>query len=148
MIINGYDLVYERPVSPMPDRKYRDHGVSWGLSEAGIDLRIKQSVVLHPFKRFKLASTVERFNMPLNMVAIIHDKSTWIRRGLMVGNSVAEPGWEGWLTLELFYFGNGILRIPAGAGIAQAIFHQITQKASYDGKYQNQANKPVEAING
>lgn len=146
MIVNGYHLWQARPLDPMLSTKERAHGVSHGLAEAGYDLRIKQAVTLHPFKRFALASTVERFRMPTDMVAIIHDKSTWARRGLSVQNTVAEPGWEGWLTLELFYMGSGVLRIPAGAGIAQALFHQLAEPAAYDGKYQGQADRPVAAI--
>lgn len=146
MILNGRKLYDAKPVSPMAGMKLREHGVSYGLGEAGYDLRIKQSVTLHPFRRFALASTIERFDMPENLVAIIHDKSTNIRRGLMVGNSVAEPGWRGWLTLELFYFGWKPLHIPAGAGIAQAIFHQLADPATYgNGKYQDQPDRPVEA---
>ena len=145
MICNGRKLYDTRPLSPMSAMKLREHGVSWGMSEAGYDLRIKQSVLLHPFKRFAIASTVERFDMPRDLVAIVHDKSTNIRRGLMVGNSVIEPGWSGWLTLELFYFGWKPFLIKAGTGIAQAIFHEISEPASYSGKYQNQENKPVHA---
>lgn len=148
MIINGKSLLESPPTDPMPDRKMYSHGLSYGLSEAGIDLRIKQAVTLHPFKRFSLASTVERFDMPNNMLAIIHDKSTWARRGLSVFNTVVEPGWQGWLTLELVYHGNGVLRIPAGAGIAQAIFHEVKNPARYAGKYHNQPDRPVEAIEG
>ena len=146
MIINGSHLLKAQPLSPMLDTKHRAHGVSSGLSEAGYDLRIKQSVALHPFKRFALASTVERLQMTDNMVAIVHDKSTWARRGLSVFNTVIEPGWHGWLTLELVYHGWGILRIPAGAGIAQVLFHQIAEPAAYRGKYQNQPDEPVAAI--
>ena len=120
--------------------------MSYGLSEAGYDIRIKQTVILHPFRRFRLASTIERFAMPDNLVAIVHDKSTWARRGLSVFNTVIEPGWSGWLTLELVYHGLMPLRIPEGAGIAQVIFHQITVPASYaGGKYDNQPNHPVRA---
>jgi len=125
--------------------KLREHGVSYGLAEAGYDLRIKQAITLHPFRRFALASTIERFTIPENLVAVIHDKSTNIRRGLMVGNSVAEPGWQGWLTLELFYFGWKPLHIKAGTGIAQAIFHQLASPARYVGRYQDQPDRPVEA---
>lgn len=146
MILNGYHLYQARPVEPMPISKQKSHGVSWGLSEAGIDLRIKQAVTLHPFRRFALASTIERFDMPPDLVAVVHDKSTWARRGLSVFNTVAEPGWKGWLTLELVYHGWGVLRIPAGAGIAQALFHQLSEPAEYDGKYQGQADRPVAAI--
>ena len=146
MIVNRNQLLGLAPVSPMAASKYRAHGVSFGLTEAGYDLRIKQTVILHPLRRFAIASTVERFAMPDDLVAVVHDKSTWIRRGLMVGNSVVEPGWKGWLTLELFYFGLMPIRIPAGAGIAQVIFHEISTPARYDGKYQDQPDRPVAAI--
>lgn len=146
MIINQDKLFDAKPMSPMFRMKLREHGVSYGMSEGGYDVRIKQSVTLHPFRRFRLASTIERFEMPTNMIGIVHDKSSHIRRGLMVGNSVIESGWSGWLTLELFYFGLMPLHIPAGAGIAQVIFHQIAVPASYgNGKYQNQEDKPVRA---
>lgn len=146
MIVNGSQLWEARPLNPMLSEKARAHGVSHGMSEAGYDLRIKQAITLHPLKRFAIASTVERFEMPSDMVAIVHDKSTWARRGLSVFNTVIEPGWHGWLTLELAYHGRGIIRIPAGAGIAQALFHRITEPAAYDGKYQGQEDRPVSAI--
>ena len=57
-------------------------------------------------------------------------------------------GWKGFLTLELVMHGRGELHIPAGSGIAQVLFHNTATTASYDGKYQHQADKPVEAING
>lgn len=146
MIINQNKLYDAKPMSPMFNIKLRSHGVSYGLSEAGYDIRIKQTVILHPFKRFRLASTIERFAMPDNLVAIVHDKSTWARRGLSVFNTVIEPGWCGWLTLELVYHGIMPLHIPSGAGIAQVLFHQLSVPASYgNGKYQNQENEPVRA---
>lgn len=148
MICNGRKLYDSKPLSPMSSMKLREHGVSYGMSEAGYDLRIKQSVTLHPFKRFAIASTIERFDMPHDLVAVVHDKSTHARRGLSVFNTVIEPGWRGWLTLELVYHGWKPLRIPAGAGIAQAIFHRIEEPASYgNGKYQDQEDRPVEARN-
>ena len=146
MIVNGKSLLTAAPVHPMLAEKHRAHGVTFGMSEAGYDLRIKQTVWLHPFRRFALASTVERFTMPRDLVGIVHDKSTWARRGLSVFNTVIEPGWDGFLTIELVYHGLRPLRIPAGAGIAQVIFHQTTNAAQYAGRYQNQPDKPVAAI--
>jgi dCTP deaminase len=145
MIVNGSKLLTASPVEPMMKIKMKKHGVSFGLSEAGYDIRIAQDITLHPFKRFSLASTVEHFAMPDNLIGVVHDKSTWIRQGLMVGNSLIEPGWRGFLTLELVYHGWGVLRIPAGAGIAQVLFHQTMEKALYTGKYQHQPNEPVGA---
>ena len=147
MIRNGQALIAAAPLSPMlPGKQPGPGGVSRGLSEAGYDLTIAQSMWLFPGRRFRLASTVERFKMPNDLVAIIHDKSTWARRGLSVQNTVAEPGWEGWLTLELIYYGWWPLFVPKGAGIAQAIFHKLECPADYgNGKYQMQENRPVAA---
>lgn len=146
MIINQRRLYDMRPLKPMATVKFREHGVSYGMSEAGYDVRIKQTVYLHPFRRFRIASTVEYFQMPTNLIGIVHDKSTWARRGLSVFNTVIESGWKGWLTLELVYHGWGILKIPAGAGIAQVIFHESAEHAAYGGKYQDQPDRPVAAL--
>lgn len=145
MITNLEALTRAQPVEPMADSKHRAHGVTWGLSEAGYDIRIKQSLWLHPLRRFRLASTVERFKMPRHLVGVVHDKSTWARRGLSVFNTVIEPGWEGWLTLELVYHGLRPLKIPAGAGIAQVLFHELAEEASYAGRYQNAPDRPQAA---
>ena len=157
MVVNKNTLLYEKPVYPMVESKEKHvSGTSYGLGEAGYDIRIKQQVVFrgnavivdneYSEGRFCIASTIERFKMPNNLVAIVHDKSTWARQGLSVFNTVIEPGWEGYLTLELVYHGKKDLLIPAGSGIAQVVFHEIKHPASYAGKYQNQPDKPVESI--
>lgn len=160
MVINDVDLVRLSPIVGMVHRKMVAEGTSYGLSEAGYDIRIKQQVKFRPRDghisavvdgmfvpdtRFILASAIEEFDMPTNLVGIVHDKSTWARRGLSVFNTVIEPGWKGFLTLELVYHGNGELVIPAGAGIAQVLFHELKLERAYKGKYQNQEDKPVKA---
>lgn len=144
-VVNHETLLMKAPILNMSTTKQKEHGVSWGLSEAGYDIRTKQNLTLYYFDKFRLASSLEEFDMPNDLVGIVHDKSTWARQGLSVFNTVIEPGWKGFLTLELVYHGNGSVTIPAGAGIAQVIFHQLTDKKGYDGKYQNQENMPVEA---
>ena len=164
MIVNGKSLLTAAPIKDMATQKHRENGVSWGLSEAGYDIRLKQSITFQPenavdkagvwvngkysLGRFVIASAVEEFQMPNWLVGVVHDKSTWARRGLSVFNTVIESGWNGFLTLELVYHGRQVLRIPAGTGIAQVVFHRTTDKASYDGKYQGQPDRPVEAIDG
>lgn len=170
MVINGVALLAAQPIKAMLGYKATEHGVSYGLGEAGYDIRIKQQVVFIPNSqgkgpyhtivepdclglghywdqkgRFVIASAMEEFQMPNNLVGIVHDKSTWARRGLSVFNTVIEPGWNGFLTLELVYHGEEELIIPAGAGIAQVIFSQLAEPRAYEGKYQNQENKPVAA---
>lgn len=161
MIVNGLALFEAAPIKNMLPTKERNHGVSHGLAEAGYDIRIKQEVEFYfengvPFVcidgrysqdgTFCIASAIEEFQMPNDLVGVVHDKSTWARRGLSVFNTVIEPGWKGFLTLELVYHGHESLIIPAGAGIAQVLFSRIENQASYDGKYQGQEDRPVEAI--
>ena len=158
MIINGKTLLEYAPIKGMLNHKVRGEVTSHGLSEAGYDITIKQDVEftqkgvtvdgIWSAGRFTLASAVEEFQMPNMLVGIVHDKSTWARMGLSVLNTCIEPGWKGYLTLELVYHGSGSLHIPAGSGIAQVLFHYASTAAEYNGKYQNQADKPVEAING
>lgn len=146
MIVNGKTLYAKMPVYPMLDSKILWHGVTHGLGEAGYDIRVDQDIVLHPLRRFLLASSVEKFDMPDDLVGIVHDKSTHARRGLSVFNTVIESGWKGYLTLELVYHGWRVLRIPAGSGIAQVVFHLITDPRAYRGRYQHQPARPVNAI--
>lgn len=165
MIINNVALLIHGPITNMLTDKHRSHGVSHGLTEVGYDIQIKQDVVFWPSKdggqarvthpdgtceategNFVLASAIEHFQMPDHLVGVVHDKSSWARRGLSVFNTVIEPGWRGYLTLELVYHGRKPLHIPAGAGIAQVLFHQVAISASYEGKYQDQDDRPVEAV--
>ncbi|UZV39816.1 dUTPase [Xanthomonas virus PB119] len=170
MIINSHVLLHKAPIKDMFATKQSNGDVSFGMSEAGYDIRIKQqirftsvrgkSIVLvtevdHQHEvvgtttqnggRFTLASAIEEFQMPDDLVGIVHDKSTWARRGLSVFNTVIEPGWKGFLTLELVYHGQDELIIPAGSGIAQVVFHETAVRSAYNGKYQNQEDEPVAA---
>lgn len=148
MIINGLDLIEADPLWPLVPKKcvHPESNTSWGLTECGYDIRIKQDIWLHPFKRFALASSIERFKMPNHLMGRVLNKSTWARRGLDASMTTnIEPGWEGYLTLELIYNRYKPLFIPAGSGICQVIFEEILNPASYSGKYQNQPNQPVRA---
>ena len=164
MVVNGNSLYRSSQLLDVPDRKVSEHGVSYGLGEAGYDIRIKQDITFYRLfglipmvkvvdgkqvsrhlGKFTLASAIEKFNMSPSCVAIVHDKSTWARRALSVFNTVIEPGWKGYLTLELVYHGRKKLHIPAGSGIAQVLFHLVQEPANYNGKYMNQENKPVAA---
>lgn len=124
--------------------------LSYGLSMAGYDVRLDQDIVLGPstsHESFSLASTLEHFVMPPDMLAIVHDKSTWARLGLSVFNTVIEPGWRGWLTMELSNRGPHTLRLRKGWPIAQVVFHRVEDHVEQYGfsKYQDQERGPVEA---
>lgn len=163
-VTNRSYLLQASPIVDMHGKKLTGPGgTSYGLGEAGYDIRIKQeirflntyggmavevdgAIAERKLGRFALASAIEEFNMPYHLMGIVHDKSTWARRGLSVFNTVIEPGWKGFLTLELVYHGQDELIIPAGSGIAQVVFHEVKESAEYRGKYNNQPDHPVGPI--
>lgn len=143
-------------IEPFVDRT-SSHGMTYGLGPAGYDIRAAEDVDILP-GGFVLGSSMERFQMPNNVLAYVKDKSSWARKGLCVQNTVIEPGWEGYLTLEYTNHLDRIdadglrhnnIRIRRGMPIAQIIFHALDRPTNqpYDGKYQNQAPGPQEAIN-
>lgn len=134
-------------LAPFSERD-KSHGMTYGLGPAGYDVRLAQNLRFgHDDRYFHLGSTVEEFHMPTDVLGVVHDKSTWARRGLAVQNTVIEPGWSGFLTLELTLHAQGPLHIEAGTPIAQIIFHRLDHPtdAPYDGKYQNQQAGPQPA---
>ncbi len=86
--------------------------------------------------------------MPNSVMGIVHDKSSWARHGVAVQNTVIEPGWRGYLTLELTNHSQQTRTIKPGDPIAQIVFHWLDEptKQPYEGKYQDQAAGPQEAI--
>ena len=169
MVIPGHkirELGIIRPFSERTSVEY-DFGVSaprskvrlsHGVSFAGYDLRLDKvdermlayksgDVPIIHGGAFALASTMEEFVMPDDVIGIVHDKSTLARMGLAVQNTVIEPGWRGFLTLELTNHGDSFIPLYRGMGICQVIFHRLEEPVleGYNGKYQDQPAKPVEA---
>lgn len=146
MIINGCTLLAAQPIKNMLAMKVRHNGVSHGLTECGYDIRIKQGVWLFPGRSFVLASSLEEFDMPNHLMGRVLNKSTWARRGVDASMTTnIEPGWKGWLTLELCYRRWKPIYIPPGTGIAQVIFETVLHPAAYQGKYQHQPDQPTRA---
>lgn len=124
-------------------------GMSYGLSSCGYDIRLDQMVQLR-HGVMVLASAQERVRIPINLVGHVKDKSSWARQGLTVANTVLEPGWYGYITLELTWHGDPAAPAPTlypGTPIAQVQFEMLDapteQPYPADGKYQNQERGPV-----
>lgn len=150
MILSAQTIRERRILSPFIERE-RFMGTSAGLSPAGYDLRLvladdAEEHWLAPGE-FLLAATLEKFTMPGDLLGLVHDKSTWARRGLSVFNTVIEPGWRGWLTLELVNHGQNTIHLHRGQGIAQVVFHLLDAPTELpypeDGKYMDQPYGPV-----
>lgn len=147
MIVNGSDLLKAAPIKNMAAEKRNYLGFSWGLTECGYDIRLKQDVTMFLGRRFVLASAIEEFEMPPHLMGKVMNKSSWARHGIDASMATnIEPGWRGFLTLELRYSGIKPIRLPAGVGIAQVIFEEVMNPVTYSGKYQDQPDMPVRPI--
>lgn len=131
------------------------NGLSFGLGPAGYDLSLDLGdeyitsfegglvKMLRP-QEFFLVAAIEKFKMPANLVGRVCDKSTLARQGLSVFNTVIEPGWEGFLTLELVNHSKDTILLRQGMGIAQVLFEVLDAPTDspYGGKYQYQEPGP------
>jgi dCTP deaminase len=143
MIIPAQTLRKIRPVEPFVERT-QHNGMTFGLGPAGYDVRCAETVTV---VRFALASTIERFDMPDDVLAQVCDKSSWARRGISLMNTIIESGWRGYLTIELINHSHTPIEIKAGDPIAQIIFFRLEEPTtlSYSGKYQDQERGPQRA---
>lgn len=104
---------------------------------------VKADVCIIPPNSFVLASTVEYFRIPRDILTICLGKSTYARCGIIVNVTPLEPEWEGHVTLEFSNTTNLPAKIYANEGVAQMIFLEASEvcAVSYKdrgGKYQGQ----------
>jgi dCTP deaminase len=104
---------------------------------------LENEVCIIPPNSFALASTVEYFRIPRDVLTICLGKSTYARCGIIVNVTPLEPEWEGHVTLEFSNTTPLPAKIYANEGVAQMIFFESDEpcEVSYadrGGKYQGQ----------
>ena len=104
---------------------------------------VEGDVCVIPPNSFALASTIEYFRIPRNVLTICLGKSTYARCGIIVNVTPLEPEWEGHVTLEFSNTTSLPAKIYANEGVAQMLFLESDEECevSYKdrgGKYQGQ----------
>lgn len=86
--------------------------------------------ILHPGE-FVLGSTLERVGIPDDMVARLEGKSSLGRLGLLIHSTAGyvDPGWDGYLTLELSNVANLPITIYPTMKIGQISFFRLSTPA-------------------
>ena len=158
-------------IKPFVSEQKRENSISYGLSSFGYDARVsnefkiftdvdsavvdpknfnnnsfvwrKGNECIIPPKSFALASTVEYFKVPKDIMVICLGKSTYARCGIIVNVTPLEPGWEGHVTLEFSNTTPLPAKIYANEGAAQFVFLQGNEEpaVTYEkrkGKYMKQ----------
>jgi len=139
---------------------HTETSLTFGCGAASYDVRLSEDTYLYE-GLITLASTLEHFTMPDNVCGVVHDKSSLARAGVLVQNTFIDPGWRGYLTLEITYHilnpwksnpnvgerkllwvdpNNEDLDLSAGTPIAQIVFHYLDERTQqpYSGQYQDQ----------
>lgn len=159
-------------IEPFIADQHRDGQISYGLSSFGYDARVgstfhifknvdsnvvdpksfdescfdvrrvNDSITIPP-NSFALAATVEYFRVPADCLVICLGKSTYARCGIIVNVTPLEPGWEGYVTLEISNTTPLPARVYANEGICQFLFFRgpgipAQTYADRGGKYQGQ----------
>ena len=104
---------------------------------------VRSDVCIIPPNSFALASTVEYFRIPRNVLTICLGKSTYARCGIIVNVTPLEPEWEGHVTLEFSNTTTLPAKIYANEGVAQMLFlesDEVCEQSYKDrsGKYMGQ----------
>ena len=86
--------------------------------------------ILHPGE-FVLGSTLERVQLPNDLVARLEGKSSLGRLGLLIHSTAGyvDPGWEGNLTHELSNVANLPITLYDGMKIGQISFQRLSSPA-------------------
>ncbi len=114
--------------------------------EAFVDIEADRCII--PPRSFALAVSVEYFRIPDDVLTVCIGKSTYARCGLIVNVTPFEPGWEGFVTLEISNTTPLPAVIYANEGLAQVLFFQgdepcETSYAKRAGKYMKQLQEVV-----
>jgi dCTP deaminase len=158
-------------ITPFVETQKREGVISYGLSSYGYDARVadefkiftnvdsavidpkdfspssfvdrKTQTCIIPPNSFALATTVEYFRIPRDILVICLGKSTYARCGIIVNVTPLEPEWEGQVTIEISNTTPLPAKIHAGEGICQFLFLQgnepcETSYADKAGKYMRQ----------
>ncbi|MBS3786889.1 dCTP deaminase [Candidatus Bipolaricaulota bacterium] len=178
MILNDKEIAEVEPVTPFVRDLQTDDKISYGLGSFGYDIRIDDEfriftdvhsteinpkefnedafVQVHgescliPPNSFCLGKSLEKFDMPDNLFGLVVGKSTYARCGIIVNMTPIEPGWKGYLTIEISNTTPLPARVYADEGIAQVVFFrgerpEITY-GDRNGKYQDQEGIEVAKI--
>ena len=97
-----------------------------------VEVALGDAFILHPGE-FALGATLERVSVPADLVGRIEGKSSLGRLGLLIHTTAGfvDPGWDGYLTLELSNVANLPITLYPTMKICQISFMEMTTPAEH-----------------
>jgi len=94
------------------------------------------SVTIKPGEYF-LTETIEKFNMPLNLLSIVKPRTTLHRSGIITRVSVVDPGYSGTVHPAIYNAGGVDVKLEMGARYVNAMFFEVKgETKAYRGQWQ------------
>lgn len=104
---------------------------------ASYDLRAGEDYILKKGE-CTLVHSMEKVELPADVAATLMCRSSFGRKGVLIGGGYVDPGFRGNLTLCLVNMGPEDVPLPAGDRCVQIIMHEVTDgSSSYNGRYQD-----------
>jgi dCTP deaminase len=104
---------------------------------ASYDLRAAGDTSL-PRGTCALVPTLEWVELPLDLAGTLRCRSSFGRRGVLLGAGFIDPGFRGQLTLCLTNLGNDDIIVQKNERVVQMILHEVRGGSrTYSGRYQD-----------
>ena len=104
---------------------------------ASYDLRAASDIVLSR-GTCTLVPTIEWVELPVDLAGTLMCRSSFGRRGVLLGAGYVDPGFRGHLTLCLTNMGSEDISIRKNDRIVQMILHEVRDgNDGYSGRYQD-----------
>jgi dCTP deaminase len=104
---------------------------------ASYDLRVTGHQIL-PKGACTLVPSLEWVELPADLAATLRCRSSYARKGLLLGGGFVDPGFRGQLTLCLGNLGAGDIVLSPSERVVQMILHEVRGGAElYEGRYQD-----------
>lgn len=104
---------------------------------ASYDLRAAGDNLL-PKGKCTLVPTLEWVELPGDLAGTLRCRSSFGRRGVLLGAGFVDPGFRGQLTLCLTNLGSDDINVRENDRVVQMILHEVREGSqSYSGRYQD-----------
>lgn len=104
---------------------------------ASYDLRSAVDIIL-PRMTSTLVPSLEWVELPPDIAGTLRSRSSFGRRGVLMGGGFVDPGFRGQLTLCLTNMGSADIPVQKDERIVQMILHEVRNGSErYAGRYQD-----------
>jgi len=103
---------------------------------AKVDEKKSKKVILQP-RTYYLIKTIEKLNLPENLLALFTPRSTLYRSGVYIFGGQTAPGYQGELTTGIYNFRDEKFELEMGSRVIHIMFFEVKGKSNlYRGQWQ------------